>query len=131
MKLCLDLSKYCDEAHVLQELKEYEQRPAVIARLSKISLPERDAFERGFMEGYKEGYAKGMKMALVSIVKGLKANNVDANLIADVTGMDADEIDICFKSKLPVLQHPSGMNSSNNATTCSTASSPGYGGRKL
>lgn len=93
MKLCLDLSKYCDEAHVLQELKEYEQRPAVIERLSKMSLPERDAFERGFMEGYKEGYAEGMKMALVSIVKGLKANNVDANLIADATGMDADEID--------------------------------------
>lgn len=93
MKLGLDLSKYCDEAHVLQELKEYEQRPAVIERLGKMSLLERDAFERGFMEGYKEGYAEGMKMALVSIVKGLKANHVDANLIADVTGMDADEID--------------------------------------
>lgn len=93
MKSGFDLSNYCDEAHVLQALKEYEQRPAVIERLSKMSLPERDAFERGFMEGYKEGYAEGMKMALVSIVKGLKANNVDANLIADVTGMNADEMD--------------------------------------
>lgn len=83
----------CDYAYIMQNLKEYEQRPEVQECLNRMTLLEREAFERGYAEGFAQGFAEGAKEALYSIVKNLKAADVSSPVIGDMLDLSIEEID--------------------------------------
>ena len=50
-------------------------------------------WEQGFAQGWKEGFEKGWKQAKIEIARKMKAKGLPVDLIAECTGLTAEEIE--------------------------------------
>jgi predicted transposase/invertase (TIGR01784 family) len=81
----------------LEELEaQYKRREFIIVQRTSIEKAADEAFVNGKVEGLAEGLAEGLDKgkteATLSIARSMKLKGLDANTIADLTGLSLNEI---------------------------------------